>query len=58
MESFKSLLQGVVGNVKPMFKELTTVLTQIVACINSQSLVTLLADNRTEALTPGHFVIG
>ena len=59
VKSFKSQLRQVVGNVKLTFKELTTVLTQIEACLNSQPLVSLpIADDGIEVLMPGHFIIG
>ena len=59
VKSFKSHLRRVVGNVKLTFKELTTVLSQIEACLNSRPLVALpLADNGVEALMPGHFLVG
>ena len=59
MKSFKSHLRRVVGNVKLTFEELTTVLSQIEACLNSRPLVALpLADDGVEALIPGHFLVG
>jgi hypothetical protein len=52
-------LRRIVGSVKLTFEELTTVLTQIEACLNSRPLVALpLEDDGIEALTPGHFLIG
>ena len=55
VKSFKSHLRRVVGNVKLTFEELTMVLSQIEACLNSRPLVALpLADDGVEALTPGH----
>ena len=48
-----------VGNVKLMFKELSTLLTQIEGCLNSRPLVPFHGDDDgIEALTPGHFLIG
>ena len=56
VKSFKSHLRRIVGNVRLNFEELSTVLTQIEACLNSRPLVALPPDD--EALTPGHFLIG
>ena len=59
VKSFKSHLRRVVGNVKLTFEELTPVLSQIEACLNSRPLVALpLADDGVEALTPGYFIVG
>ena len=45
--------------VELMFEELSTLLTQIEACLNSRPLVPFPGDDdSTEALTPGHFLIG
>ena len=59
VKSFKSHLHRVVGNVKLNFEEMTTVLTQIEACLNSRPLSAVTQeDDGVEALTPGHFLIG
>ena len=59
VKSMKKHLTRIVGNVKLNFEELTTVLCQIEACLNSRPLVPLLTNNDDEeVLTPGHFLIG
>lgn len=57
--SIKFHLKRVVADKKLTFEELTTVLYQIEACLNSRPLCPL-TDNADdlEALTPGHFIIG
>ena len=55
----KRHLRKVTGEVKLTFEELTTVVAQIEACLNSRPLVPLTSDEEgLEALTPGHFLIG
>jgi len=45
--------------VKPIFKELYTVLAQIEACLNSRPLTLLPSDDEfIKVLTPGHFLVG
>ena len=60
VKSMKKHLHRIVGNVKLRFEELTTVLCQIEACLNSRPLTPLPTDGDShfEALTPGHFIIG
>ena len=59
VKSFKSHLCRDVGNVRLTFEELTTVLAQIEACLNSRPLVALSQDDDgIETLTPGHFLVG
>ena len=50
----------VVGTVKLNYEELTTVLAQIEACLNSRPLAPMTASDGEvfEVLTPGHFLIG
>ena len=41
------------------FEELTTVLNQVEACLNSRPLVSLpCSEDGIDVLTPGHFLIG
>ena len=58
MKSMKFHFKRVMGDTKLTFEELTTVLAQIEVCLNRQPLTSLPDDDGTEALTPGHFLIG
>lgn len=59
VRSMKTHLRRVVSSVKLTFEELTTILAQVEACLNSQPLAALPADDDgIEALTPGYFLIG
>ena len=60
VKSFKRHLSRIVGEVKLTFEELTTVLAQIEACLNSRPLTPLpcTEDQGIDVLTPGHFLIG
>ena len=59
IKSSKTHLTHIITNAKLTFKELTTVLTQIKACLNNKALASLPCDDDgIGALTPGHFLIG
>ncbi|CAH2109061.1 unnamed protein product [Euphydryas editha] len=55
----KAHLKRVVGDTALTFEEISTLLTQIEACLNSRPL-SVLSDNPNDPLplTPGHFLIG
>ena len=58
VKSMKYHLRRIVGDLKLTYEELSTVLTQVEACLNSRPLVPLTtSDDNIEALTPGHFLI-
>ena len=59
VKSFKGHFRKVVGETKLTFEELTTVLAQIEACLNSRPLIPQPeASDGLDVLTPGHFLIG
>ena len=56
--SMKIHLRCILWPVKLNFEELSTILSQVEACMNSRPLVALPPDDDgVEALTPGHFLI-
>ena len=61
VKACKHHLKRIVGESKLTFEEMTTVLCQIEACLNSRPLLTALDANDDDGiapLTPGHFLIG
>ena len=59
VNNFKTHLRRIVGEVKLTFEELTTVVTQIEAGLNSRPLAPLPEPaDAIEVLTPGHFLTG
>ncbi|XP_011858578.1 PREDICTED: uncharacterized protein LOC105556116 [Vollenhovia emeryi] len=59
VKSCKYHLKRVMGNTLLTFEELTTLLVQIEACLNSRPLSPLSPDpSDLQPLTPGHFLIG
>ena len=60
MKSMKVLLKKVVGKHKLTFEELSTVLAEAEATLNSRSLIPIdsTSPDGVSALTPGHFLIG
>ena len=59
VKSMKTHMRRVLGCVRFTYEELSTVLVQVEACLNSRPLVPLPADDDgIGALTPGHFLIG
>ena len=60
VKSAKTQLRRVMGEVKLTYEELSTVLAQIEACLNSRPLVPVNTpdEDGIQVLTPGHFLIG
>lgn len=59
VKSMKHHLKRILGESKLTFEEVSTVLVQIEACLNSRPLCALTDDPEdTTALTPGHFLSG
>lgn len=59
VRSAKNHLRRVVGTQMLTYEELTTILSQIAACMNSRPLIALDDDpSACEALTPAHLVLG
>lgn len=59
VKSVKSFLKKAIHNTALTFEELSTLLNQIEACVNSRPITSLSSDpDDVEALTPGHFLIG
>lgn len=59
VKSAKRILRKVMGNQRLSFSEMTTVLSQIEAQLNSRPLTPLSEDpSELNVLTPGHFLIG
>ena len=59
VRSMKVHLKRIIGDAKLTFEELSTILAQVEACLNSRPLIPMPnEDDGIEALTPGHFLIG
>lgn len=58
VKSTKRHLSRILGETRLSFEELSTVLTQVEACLNSRPLTPLPSEEEISVLTPGHFLIG
>lgn len=59
VKAMKKHLRVVLGNTALTFEDLSTVLAQIEACLNSRPLCSMSTSPEScDALTPGHFIIG
>ena len=58
MKSTKRCLHKMVGRARLYYDELSTMLTEIEAVINSRPLTYLSAEDLNEPLTPSHFLYG
>ena len=59
VKSMKTHLRRVISGMRLTFEELTTILAQVEAILNSRPLVPVPCDDDgIEPLTPGHFLIG
>lgn len=57
VKSFKRHFKRVLGDQKLTYEELTTLIQQIEACLNSRPLFPLTENPEDSFLTPGHFLI-
>lgn len=60
IKSTKHHLKRVIGESKLTFEEMTTVLSQIEACLNSRPISQIIENSPRDSypLTPGHFLVG
>lgn len=58
IKSCKFHLKRVIGNHTLTFEEMSTVLTQIEACLNSRPVSCIDDQGERMPLTPGHFLVG